>query len=277
MTMLAPIPAFREAVLAWNRSRAVARMQRVAAALDSLGLTVDDDADETLDREGMASHRFLGFYGGIGLKSALQQYGLWTDLQDRIGGEPVLVIDRVALGDRVRIASAEGLLFVELVARLEERHDMRLLHIEWLLLQDPRRSFPPGRRALPGQVHPGLGRGRELMILLMLMAKRLRCDGLEGVPSWFHNATMYHLALRFLDGAEEGRFLALQRATSHLDLGEATRALHEGRVLDMETGDAVGWRPGTMRAALTDRAVFQNEGWTHGVEKETTESRFHVQ
>ena len=53
-----------------------------------------------------------------------------------------------------------------------------MLSIEWLLLQDPTKTFSKSKPQLPGQEHPGLGMLRELLEMLYQACLRLELDGL---------------------------------------------------------------------------------------------------
>lgn len=57
-----------------------------------------------------------------------------------------------------------------------------LLAVEWLLMQNPRASFGPGRPQLPGQELPGLGMLYDVFAMLGVACERLHLDGLSFVP-----------------------------------------------------------------------------------------------
>lgn len=216
------------------------------------------------------SGRFLGYYSASGIRRALAAYGLWADLQARARGPLVVEIAAEAVGDRLRIRDGEHT-FVELVASLRAAQPP-MLCIHWLLLQDPRASFPAGRRPLPGQRFPGLGRGREVFELLVLMSTRLGVAALEGVPAWFHTALFFHTRMVFVDPAEEGRFRAILRAggASGLDPYECSRMLHGGGVAD-DDGLPIPWNPGPMRLPLKPEAEFRTREWDQRMRREAEE------
>ena len=268
------------------------RLWRIADDLDVARLhRVEDDGplDPDLLMEDVA-HRaaplFLGHYSAAGLRYALTRYGLWSRLEERAQG--AIDIQLTGVGESIetlRLRDDSGGLLVELRAGLLSgdvdgegglpETERPWLSIEWLSLQDPHREFPPHRAKLPGQDHPGLGVGREVMELLLIMGWRLGCAGLLGHPAWFHNAVMYRIHYRFLDPAEEGRMRALLRAwrESGLGLGEFSWAVDEGRVIGPE--GPLSWRPGLVVAPLTAEGEFQNDDWDASV-KEASQVEFVV-
>lgn len=192
---------------------------------------------------------FLGFYTEHGAQLAFERYGFWQLLRER-GFEPLLVGD-VSDPDEhwLRIYDAEPTrdhLLVELAVGLRDLtlpddHRVRMLFINWLMMQDPTRSFDEeGRAPLPDQEHPGLGLFPELSYLLRLMALRLRCDGLMNHPRRYHNGVLYGRFMKFVDPVVEGRFRAVKRDLAGLSLLEATRAVQEGRVRGLD-GQPYAW------------------------------------
>ena len=255
------------------------RLWRIGEGLDRSRLQrIDDDGplDPDLlmgDLRDRAAPLFLGRYSADGLRYALGRYGLWERLEERAAGTPVVAVSGFGEATQtLRIVDAEDRALVELKARLLSGDvdgpgglpltTMPFLSIEWLCLQDPHRGFPPDRAPLPGQDHPGLGVGREVMELLLIMGWRLGCAGLVGHPAWFHNAVMYRIHYRFLDPAEEGRMRALLEAwaESGLSLGAFSWAMDAGRVVGADRAPA-RWVPGPMVAPLTEEAEFQDATW----------------
>jgi hypothetical protein len=130
---------------------------------------------------------------------------------------------------------------------------MELLSIEWLLLQNPRTEFGPGRPRLPGQRHPGLGMLKDTVALLAVACERLHLDGIVCVPSTYHVAVQWHGHLSFLKAEAQARFEALVELLAGLPLAAASQAVDEGRVIDEETGEAFAWVPEPMIAPISER------------------------
>lgn len=267
------------------------RLWSIGEGLDASRLRRMDD-DVLLDPDllmGDVSERaaplFLNHYSAEGLRYALTRYGLWERLRGLAGGG--LRVEIAGVGQSVQtlriLDEATEQALVELSAGLVSAGSAAAalpstehpwLSVEWLCLQDPRRSFAAERPALPGQKHPGLGEGREVIELLLIMGWRLGCAGLFGHPAWFHNAVMYRIHFRFVDPAEDGRMRALLRTwrASGLGLGEFSRAVSSDGVVDDE-GSPIRWTPGFVVAPLMAEAEFQDDAW-YAAAKEASEVRY---
>lgn len=106
----------------------------------------------------------------------------------------------------------------------------RVLFIHWLRMQNPCAPFTPERPALPGQRHPGLGVGHEVMAVYRAMAHRLSCQGIAVCPEFAHAGLLYSKEYHFLDPAAEGRLQALVRDVGSQDLVRFSWAVHLGCV-----------------------------------------------
>jgi hypothetical protein len=224
-----------------------------------------EPSDIALGLGGTNESRFLGYFTEEGLELILEQVGLFDRLRDLGFDYPVLSMDlHASHGHALRVYdnAGERLLLMEVVLRRDRRSvpDAQVLAVEWLLLQNPRAVFTPVRPALPGQNHPGLGLLKDVMALLIQACERLRLDGIFFSPSHYHLGAHSHKYLRFVDPEAEGRFLALAEALSHLSLREATAAVHEGRVLDRDSGDPIQWCPAPMVLAISDALLERFEG-----------------
>ena len=115
-------------------------------------------------------------------------------------------------------------------------------------------------KALPGQQHPGLGLLNDVMAMLVLVCDELRLDGILFVPSHYHLAATGRKYLHFLEPEDEAWFRALADATDALPLGQASRAIDDGRVTETATGEPANWRPSTMVLPISDRLHDRVEG-----------------
>jgi len=260
-----PIPTEEEAAL--KSFRAIRR------SLESQSLHADpsDDADPfkltEADIYGDLYHktpdrRFLGFYSSFGLEIAFERYGLADHLRRR--GYPHFVIDgdlvikRGEQGARVYGDDTRHDLLIELT--LSERvveGSARLMSIEWLTLQDPKRK--PSGPLLPGQKHPGLGCLEIIVGMLIMACESLGYDGLTLVPSHFHVASQARRLFSFWEPKDEAHFLALSRATHHLPLFDASLAIAHGFVVHKASGEPQHYHPARMvrpvSAQLKSRAT----------------------
>lgn len=204
--------------------------------------------------------RFLGFYSRHGIELVLERTGFLDRLRDLGFGHPTLEfqLDDPA-GQTVRVFGDPDK--TELLVELRLRRDRRsfpgfeLLYVEWLLMQNPRSEFSPGRPRLPGQKHPGLGMLADLVALLIVACERLRLDGLVFVPSQFHVAAYGSSHMRFLNPETQDRFDALLAffRDHKISFADATQAVADGRVIDQGSGDVVRWRPEPMVLPVSER------------------------
>jgi hypothetical protein len=195
--------------------------------------------------------RFLGFYTKHGLELVFERSGFLNRLRDLGWSHPTLEMN---LGDpaghtlRLYDNPAKEEILAELRVQRDRRSidGMELLSIEWLLLQNPRASFGPGRLPLPGQSHPGLGMVGDMVALLTVACERLHLDGLILVPAQLHVARLGHGYMRFLEPTAQARYEAIQAAVAHLPFAVATQAVAAGRLRDSESGEPIRWQPSPM-------------------------------
>ncbi|MCA9540754.1 MAG: hypothetical protein KC620_17765 [Myxococcales bacterium] len=236
-------------------SLSMADLQRDSSPLDESGV-LDD-----LFRSAHGSHYFLNTYSEEGARHAFERYGFFDLLRKR-GFEPVFSAD-VADPDEHRLRIHDGVrrpdrLLIEASVSVRSLDlpgapACRMLFINWLLMQDPRRAFRPTDVPLPGQAHPGLGLFLRFGYLLRLMAARVECEGMLNHPSYFHNGVLYGKMFHFADPQVEGTFLALTRDLAHLPLAEASNALRDGRVVDA-AGAVAEWQPVAQVLPISPRA-----------------------
>ncbi|MFO0550425.1 MAG: hypothetical protein U0271_18665 [Polyangiaceae bacterium] len=254
--------------------------------LDDLRITEEDIYGDLFSK--VPDKRLLGFYSTFGLELAFEQYGLAKHLRER-GYEhffidPEALKQRVGHGVRVYGDATKRDVLIELVlsdfvfkvpASAEGRPAlfMRLLCIEWLLLQDPRKTREPSSRGarsplLPGQKHPGLGCLSIVIGMLIMACERLGYDGITVVPAHFHVAAQARRLFTFLEPEAEAYYLALARATSGLPLDQATIAVGAGRIIDKSSGEPAPWRPARMVLPISDslKGYLASKEYEHRVE-----------
>ncbi len=199
------------------------------------------------------STRILDYYSRHGIEFALEKYGVNEQIRKLGFSDRRLTCDP-ADPDRQHLtvhATKDGAehLLVDLVLRRVERdppegldppEPIRLLYIEWMLLQNPTDSFSLRQPQWPGQEHPGLGVGEEAMLMLFQGATRLGLDGLAHHPSRYHIAFIGGGQSFFLDPAIQGRFEAIREVLAPLDLAEAASKMERGEVC-WSDGEAVEW------------------------------------
>ncbi len=260
-----------------------AHYSRIAASIDPVELQRSDaDAGELTEEDVLdeltgagRAQRILGYYSMHGVEYAFSRYGILDRIRRRgfsdlevsgDPGDPSRQVLRIH-GDKGEGEEPGRHLLVELVVRrrsvpppvgwdLDEA--VRLLWVEWLLLQDPTAEFTAARPPLPGQEHPGLGVSRPITELLVQACRRLELDGLGNCPAHYHNAAGAPSEVRFLDPIAQGRFEALREVLTGLGLGlgDASHSVLDGKVRRAD-GTPVLWEPTTFVLPTGDRLA----GW----------------
>jgi hypothetical protein len=245
--------------------RIPARLWRIYRGINPAALTwAQEDAADPLglaSREGRTQLAW-GTYSRDGLEHALHAYRTLERLAQRVGSPLGLRLD---LSDpfvpRLRIETLESRVpvvevlirqitgnRVGLAARLEQTP---LLYVEWLLLQNPGRSFDWQRPPLPRQDRPGLALSAEILQVLLLLAKRVGAEGIALRPDSFHSAWAMSRYFHFLDGAAQARFEALRQEPRLRPLWLLSWAFELGCV--RFDGERVTWTPDLMFAPLEQR------------------------
>ena len=251
------------------------------------GSPADDDwglKEEEFGGTGpMRDQLFLGVFSRHGLEMILEELGLLDRLRAKGFDRLAVSMDLDdPLGHTLRITTRDDppLTVFELRLRIERAVDpgRSFLMVEWLLIQDARSSFEISRPLLPGQKYPGLGLLRDTAAVLIVACENLELDGLAFTPSHFHLACLADPQSLFLDPRRQARFLALRRATAHLRVEEAARALREGRILDTRTGRPARWEPGLMILPVAEemKAYFAGRDYRKQVEAALPEFTFRI-
>jgi acetoin utilization deacetylase AcuC-like enzyme len=204
-----------------------------------------------------AEGRLLGRYGRGQVTDGLERFGILDQMRARGYRNPQVEVNPSSgLGPTLRIFGGPDreALLMELRLRVDRQMvpGMRLLFIEWLLLQDPGRPFEGGRDPLPGQEHPGLGVLADVVAWLVTLCRELGMDGMGFRSSHFHMAVLSRRHLRFLRPEDEARFRAIRAQVRGLSLAAAARAVAEGTVSDPETGETLRWIDVPMVVPVSD-------------------------
>lgn len=219
---------------------------------DNWGLSSEDLAG-AFDRA--TPVRFLDFYTRPGIELVLERYGLLDRLR-QLGFRHFSLEWNLedASGQTIRLFG-DGLLVAELRARRDRRvlPGMETLHLEWLLLQNPRADFPAGAHPLPGQERPGLGMLRDVMALMVVICDRLKLDGISFVPAHFHLAASATKLMRFVDPLAEARLRAAFAPVAELPLAQASAMVAAGRVRDATTGEPYRYEPTVSVLPVSER------------------------
>lgn len=231
------------------------RFRRLKATLDPASLTTEPgDLEWKLSEEDLADilpgvpkkTRFLGYFSKHGVELVLERFGILNEIRDQGFTNPVVALSLDnPMGQTVRIygdsARTELLMELRVNRSLAAVPGLEVLSIEWLLLQNPRMPFRPGRTRLPGQEHPGLGLLKDVLGWLVVVVEMLELDGLFYVPSHYHIAAQSRELVRFLEPRHEARFRKLKELLGDLPLTAASEAVEDGRVVNSVTGKPITW------------------------------------
>jgi hypothetical protein len=258
--------------IASQSEKDLARSRRIARQLTRSELSEEEEEDILLTPEELMADlvgptrrsKLLGYYTNTGIETALERYGVLPHIRQAGYPSPRVTLDpEYPTGQLVRIHAGTGMheLLVEMVLReSREFPPFRLLSVEWLLMQDPRRLPDPRRPLLPGQEHPGLGALKKLFLMLVMTAERLDFDGLQFCPSHYHVAAQARGILAFLHPEDAARFHAMEAALTGLPLAQATRVVHSGGLVDQHTGDVVEWKAAPMVLPISAKLKRAVEG-----------------
>jgi acetoin utilization deacetylase AcuC-like enzyme len=266
---------------------------RIARELDPLDLSGDDDHHDRFELtaadidESFAlatpERRILDYYGKQGLELVFERYGIARKLRARGFRDLEIVADPSDRSHQiVRLFAKKGtdsprFLLVEMVLAqttlpapegLEPHEPLRLLRVEWLLLQDPTETFSLEKPRLPGQQHPGLGISAEASELFRQACVRLNLDGVLNRPAHYHTGFLGHRVFYFFDPRVEGRKEAMIEVLKELPLAEAS-TLAEKRALRLVDGTAVPWDPQDYILPTSDRLKrwFASSAYREAVEE----------
>ena len=203
---------------------------------------------------------FLGYYSKQGLNLVFEKYGLFDVFKKKGFKSTILDIDTSdpyvhKLTVHNESQKPENLL-AEVVLKKEiitidmpfktslNGKQFEVLAIEWMSMQNPKKSFSADRPQLPGQQYPGMGIASKAVELLIIISWRLKLSGLLNTPDHYHNAYLYSRIFFYLDPGFQARLKALRRDMVGHCLNEVAWALECGAVKDLNTNQPLKWTPG---------------------------------
>ncbi len=154
-----------------------------------------------------------------------------------------------------------------------------LLHIEWLLLQNPRKNFPKDKPRLPGQSYPGLGLGAHLMQLLVFLAKRLQMDGLSCIPRFFHTAFMFTKKFKFVDPANQAIMVGIKKnLLKKYHFHTVSWAANFDCIINSDTNQKFFWKPGYLIFPMNRKLIkyFNTKEYHKQLSHEIKNRHFHL-
>ncbi|MCP3105316.1 deacetylase [Myxococcus sp. K15C18031901] len=254
------------------------RFRRIYQQLSGVDLATSGTEELSLEDLGLGDTQnprgelLFGTYSPEGLERALRTYGLLQRAEERVGPTELRILGDDPYRPRISLWSRRFYVPVVDVALRkttgaevgldDSLATVPLLYVDALLLQNPGRAFDWHRPPLPGQNHPGLALSAPVLELLMLMAHRIGAEALALTPSTFAAACVYDRRFRFVDGAAQGRFLALREAGEKRPRWLLAWAVELGCMRDAE-GHAAPFTPMPMVAPVHRRVLraFEARAW----------------
>jgi len=244
------------------------KFKRIAKGISPLDL-ISNFSQEDLswddfftDRSSLNSTAlFLGKYSEDGIKFIIERFGLDRHARHLGIRHLTVAIDtkdpyrhRLTIYDGHHqhkdhivmdfVAKYQHLVPRDMDAEFEFTHQLKVLMVEWLLLQNPRAEFTERRPALPGQSHPGLGLGDQLMALFTLMGRHLQVDGIINVPEYFHTGLIFSKRFVFLSPHIQALVHQIaQDLWKKYRLGVIAWASATESLINIETGQPQIWEP----------------------------------
>ena len=241
------------------------RLETEASTTPTWAAGIDGLADWTLSEDDMQlivppenrDTKVLGEYSRHGIELTLERLGILNQVRAKGFQYPSVTVNTASsLGHTIRIYgdAEQQELLMELRVRRDRTTvtDMDMLYAEWLLLQNPRKQFSADRPRLPGQEHPGLGLLAEIVALMVVMCERIGLDGIMFVPAHYYMAALGRRHLLFLRAKDAAVFNAIRTAVHGLSLAEATAAIDEGRVVELNTKKPVEWHTPLMLLPINE-------------------------
>lgn len=118
--------------------------------------------------------------------------------------------------------------------------EYNFLHLEWLTLQNPLKSFSTERTPIPGQKRPGLNLGKKLLDIFIYLARIARNDGLLAYPAYYHNALLFSRSFHFINPKKEGEIQAIRKSFPEVSFKDLAWIIHLN-CLRRGNGDIYEW------------------------------------
>ena len=211
-----------------------------------LGLHDADDLRKRLDDCGIIDR-----LAGLGFRS------LHFEIEPlSIEGQSMRLYDEMAAPERLLMELRLRVRQIVPALRLvneEPLHEVRMLGVEWGLLQNPRAAFTPDRPPLPDQRHPGLGLAGKATRLIEGFARDHHCDGVLSFPQHYHNAVIYAHRFVCFHPARQGALRAMMRDLTERGLAERSFAIDAGCLVAEPGGRSVAWKGSEMVLPISRR------------------------
>ncbi len=240
------------------------------------------------------SDYFLGFYSEAGIETALNKYGILKALKEKGFKDVVFKIDtidpyihRFILYDKkvdlknqiVDVVLRKDILKVDFPFDCEANgKKFEMLVIEWMLMQNPYKSFTKNRPRLPGQKFPGLGLSRQSVEILAIIAWRLKLAGVINIPEYLHNAIIYSKVFYYINPDIQAVLEAVKRDLNAFSLSTIAWAYEYRVIRNVKTHKALEWQAARQilpMDAVLKKALFSKNYKNYVMEK-AKEYKFYI-
>ena len=243
------------------------KFHRIARRLTNLELQYGSDSGDSFSMEGVlddltssrGSEFFMGFYSEQGIRLAFEKFGICKELS-KLGYDDLIITtdtrdqyrQLLRLYDRKKDAQH---MLGELVVHkaqftykrksLLPRHfyPLKMIYVEWLVLQDPKGEFSEKKPQLPGQEYPGLGIGPQILELMYLMAKNQRTQGILIVPHYYHTAVIFSREFKFINPEYQAILKRVEQDLSDYSLPVRAWGVECGAVYKKYDNKRFDWEP----------------------------------
>jgi hypothetical protein len=260
--------------------------------LDSFDLSEDDFFNVNIGNRG--ENLFLGYYSINGLEIILKKYKITQRLNDlgfknlKINLDTSDSFKHKIIIENICEDKTETL--IELVVRCDfveidmpfdtplNGKKFNCLIIEWLKMQNPRKSFSEDRPQLPGQEYPGLGIGSLALELLIMASKRLGLKGIINIPDHFHNAFFYSKIFYYENPDDQAKLLAILKEKQKKHITRITWAIENGKLIDEATGKVFIWSGKRQVLPLVKEwaQLYQSKNYKKSVEKSLQKYKYKI-
>ncbi len=149
------------------------------------------------------------------------------------------------------------------------KHNFSVL--EWISLENPRKSFSEESRPLPGQMRPGLGILHQIMSFLQIIAQSSGLDGIIMVPDRFHTAVMYSKFAFYIDPSCQGKMSAILRDLARFSIEDISWGFITGTIMDIDDEKSATFSPSPQIFPVSRRVMkyFQSSKYHRLSRKES--------
>lgn len=266
----------------------------ILQAPESVNLTAEDIFDDLSQSRG--TDQFLGLYSRRGIELVLEKMGLFKKLQERqLPNATVQINTSDPFKHLFRIIHPledKRFLSCELVVRQGNFNGYpkvnlpnptappsNMLVVEWLLLQNPRKTFTRKKPQLPGQDYPGLGLSHLAFELLYWTARRLKLDGVILVPNFLHTGMFYSRQLQFFNPQHQGILQAINKyLKTGVRLDQLSWGCAEGQLINLRKQEVFEWKPSPMVMPVTRnwKDYFHSQMYLRQVKNIERENQFQL-